>query len=50
MAAGRDPLDGKGTLTGMIALDEILALLAKELSLIGGLVEMGAPHALPRHP
>jgi CBS domain-containing protein len=40
-------VNGSGALVGMVALDDILALLAKEFSLIGGLVAMEAPHPLP---
>ena len=38
---------GLGTLVGVVALDDIIALLATEFSLVGGLVEMEAPHRLP---
>jgi CBS domain-containing protein len=37
-------VNGRGTLVGMVALDDILAVLAREFSLIGGLVEAEAPH------
>jgi CBS domain-containing protein len=36
-------VNGMGTLVGMVALDDILAVLAREFSLIGGLVEAEAP-------
>jgi CBS domain-containing protein len=37
-------VNGMGTLVGMVALDDILAVLAREFSLVGGLVEAEAPH------
>jgi CBS domain-containing protein len=37
-------VNGKGTLVGIVALDDILAVLAREFSLVGGLVEAEAPH------
>jgi Mg/Co/Ni transporter MgtE len=37
-------VDGRGVLVGVIALDDILELLAEELSTIGGLLEHEAPH------
>src|SRR5262249_47092274 len=36
-------VNGMGRLVGVVALDDILALLAREFSLIGGLVEAEAP-------
>jgi CBS domain-containing protein len=37
-------VDGAGTLVGIITLDDVLALLAEEFSLIGALLEREAPH------
>ena len=37
-------VNGAGALVGIITLDDILALLAEEFSLIGGLLEREAPH------
>ncbi len=37
-------INGNGTLVGMVSLDDILALLAEEFSLIGGLLAREAPH------
>jgi CBS domain-containing protein len=37
-------VNGAGTLVGIITLDDVLALLAEEFSLIGGLLEREAPH------
>jgi CBS domain-containing protein len=43
-------VNGSGALVGIITLDDILALLAEEFSLIGGLLEREAPHpaSIPR--
>lgn len=41
-------VNGLGTLVGMVALDDILAVLAREFSLVGGLVEAEAPHTPTR--
>lgn len=40
-------VNGAGALVGIVALDDILALLAEEFSLIGALLEREAPHRLP---
>jgi CBS domain-containing protein len=40
-------VSGSGRLVGMVALDDILAVLAREFSLIGGLVEAEAPQPRP---
>jgi len=40
-------VDGMDRLVGIITLDDILALLADEFSLIGGLLEREAPHRRP---
>ena len=40
-------VNGAGALIGIVTLDDILALLAEEFSLIGGLLEREAPHPLP---
>jgi len=37
-------INGSGTLVGIVSLDDILALLAEEFSLIGGLLAREAPH------
>jgi CBS domain-containing protein len=37
-------VNGSGALVGIITLDDILALLADEFTLIGGLIEREAPH------
>jgi CBS domain-containing protein len=37
-------VSGSGALVGIITLDDILALLAEEFSLIGGLLERESPH------
>lgn len=37
-------VNGSGALVGIVTLDDILALLAEEFSLIGELVECEAPH------
>ena len=41
-------VNGMGSLVGMVALDDILAVLAREFSLVGGLVEAEAPHGPTR--
>jgi CBS domain-containing protein len=38
-------VNGMGRVVGVVALDDILAVLAREFSLIGGLVEAEAPRA-----
>ena len=40
-------VNGMGRVVGVVALDDILAVLAREFSLIGGLVEAEAPRAWP---
>jgi CBS domain-containing protein len=40
-------VNGSGALVGIVTLDDILALLADEFSLIGGLLEREAPHQQP---
>lgn len=40
-------INGAGALVGIITLDDILALLAEEFSLIGSLLEREAPHRRP---
>jgi CBS domain-containing protein len=40
-------VNGAGALVGIVTLDDILALLAEEFSLIGALLEREAPHRLP---
>jgi CBS domain-containing protein len=40
-------INGAGALVGIVTLDDILALLAEEFSLIGGLLAREAPHQLP---
>lgn len=37
-------VNGTGVLVGIVTLDDILALLAEEFSLIGGALEREAPH------
>jgi CBS domain-containing protein len=37
-------VNGVGALVGIVTLDDILALLAEEFSLIGGLLERETPH------
>jgi CBS domain-containing protein len=37
-------VSGAGALIGIVTLDDILALIAEEFSLIGGLLEREAPH------
>jgi CBS domain-containing protein len=37
-------VNGSGALVGIVTLDDILALVAEEFSLIGGLLEREAPH------
>ena len=37
-------VDGRGALVGIVTLDDILALLAEEFSMIGGLLERETPH------
>ena len=39
-------VSGSGALVGIITLDDILALIAEEFSLIGTLLEREAPHAM----
>jgi CBS domain-containing protein len=42
-------VNGSGALVGIVTLDDILALLAEEFSLIGGLLERETPHqTVPR--
>ena len=38
-------INGSGTLVGIVSLDDILAMLADEFSLIGGLLAREAPHS-----
>ena len=40
-------INGAGALVGIVTLDDILALLTEEFSLIGGLLQREAPHRLP---
>ena len=39
-------VNGSGALVGIVTLDDILALLAEEFSLIGGLLERETPHQI----
>jgi len=39
-------VNGSGALVGIVTLDDILALLAEEFSLIGGLLERESPHQM----
>lgn len=39
-------VDGTGTLVGMVTLDDVLAFVAEEFSLIGGLLRREAPHPM----
>jgi CBS domain-containing protein len=43
-------VNGSGALVGIVTLDDILALLAEEFSLIGGLLERETPHQQPMVP